>query len=126
MRLSLLSKSAIRLTFLTCCLAFVSAMKPAAAASFKVVADGLDNVRGLSFGPDGSLYVTEAGVGGDQLCSASFTFPGQQACIGASGAVTRIKDGKQERVLTNLPSYCVSGNRAWCRSWFVFEAQRQC
>ncbi|MBW4607531.1 MAG: ScyD/ScyE family protein [Hassallia sp. WJT32-NPBG1] len=108
MRLSLLSKSAIRLTFITFCLAFVSGMKPAAAASFKVVADGLDNVRGLSFGPDGSLYITEAGVGGDQFCSGSFTLQTEQACVGASGAVTRIKDGKQERVITNLPSWALS------------------
>ncbi|MBD0301689.1 MAG: ScyD/ScyE family protein, partial [Tolypothrix sp. T3-bin4] len=108
MRLSLLSKLAIPLTFLNVGFAIVSEIKPVKAASFSVVAEGLDNVRGLSFAPDGSLYVTEAGVGGDQLCSASFTFPGQQACIGPSGAVTRIKDGKQERVLTNLPSYAIS------------------
>ncbi|NEU76897.1 ScyD/ScyE family protein [Hassallia byssoidea VB512170] len=95
-------------TFLTVGFAIVSEIKPVKAASFSVVANGLDNVRGLSFGPDGSLYVTEAGVGGDQLCSASFTFPDQQACVGASGAVTRIKDGKQERVITNLPSWAIS------------------
>lgn len=93
---------------LTFCFAVVETKSAAVAASFSIVADGLDNVRGLSFSPEGSLYVTEAGVGGSQLCSVSFTFPGQQACIGSSGAVTRIKDGKQERVLTNLPSYALS------------------
>ncbi len=108
MRLSLFSRLAIPFTFLTVGFAIVSEIKPAKAASFSVVADGLDNVRGLSFGPDGSLYVTEAGVGGDQFCTTSFTLQTEQACVGASGALTRIKDGKQERVITNLPSWALS------------------
>ena len=108
MRLTLFSFLAIPFTFLTVGFATVSEIKPAKAASFSVVADKLDNVRGLSFGPDGSLYVTEAGVGGDQLCSGSFTLQTEQACIGLSGAVTRVKDGKQERVITNLPSWALS------------------
>ena len=29
----------------------------------KVVAEGLDNPRGIGFGPDGALYVAESGVG---------------------------------------------------------------
>jgi hypothetical protein len=36
----------------------------AAAAPFTVVADGLWNPRGLAFGPSGTLYVAEAGLGG--------------------------------------------------------------
>ncbi|BDA73218.1 hypothetical protein CAL7716_073840 [Calothrix sp. PCC 7716] len=108
---------------LTFCFAVVET-KSAVAAPFSIVADGLDNVRGLSFSPDGSLYVTEAGVGGSQLCSASFTFPGQQACIGLSGAVTRIKDGKQKRVITNLPSYALSptGSQAIGANDIEFDA----
>jgi glucose/arabinose dehydrogenase len=30
----------------------------------KVVAEGLDNPRGIGFGPDGALYVAESGSGG--------------------------------------------------------------
>lgn len=67
----------------------------------KVVADGLDNPRGLSFGPDGALYVAEAGSGGTLLCAPG---PEGEACWGTSGAITRIKHGKQKRVLTGLPS----------------------
>lgn len=67
----------------------------------KVVADGLDNPRGLSFGPDGALYVAEAGSGGTLLCAQG---PEGPMCYGTSGAVTRIKGSHQKRVLTGLPS----------------------
>jgi hypothetical protein len=66
------------------------------------VASGLDNPRGLTFGPDGSLYVAEAGRGGAGPC-----FPGPEGpevCLGASGAISKIKHGKPYRVVRGLPS----------------------
>ncbi|MDR7276799.1 ScyD/ScyE family protein [Catenuloplanes atrovinosus] len=68
----------------------------------RVVADGLVNPRGLTFGPDGTLYVAEAGAGGAGPC-----IPGpyeSQLCLGDTGAVTAITRGTQRRVLTGLPS----------------------
>ncbi|MFB2978217.1 ScyD/ScyE family protein [Microseira sp. BLCC-F43] len=75
------------------------------AASLNVIASGLDGPRGLTFGSDGALYVTEAGRGGRGACiPAPGTGSGLSMCYGATGAVTRIQNGKQERVVTGLPS----------------------
>lgn len=77
---------------------------PAAGEDLEVVAEGLDNPRGLAFGPGGHLYVAEAGRGGAGPC---VTGPeGEQVCFGLSGAVTRIDldDDEQERITTDLPS----------------------
>lgn len=51
-------------------LAAVAAPGTQAAASpaFTVIASGLDNPRGLAFGPEGGLYVAESGRGGPGPC----------------------------------------------------------
>ena len=68
-----------------------------------VIASGLNNPRQLSFGPDGSLYVAEAGSGGSGPCFTGGE--GSTVCYGTSGSITRISPrGKQSRVLTRLPS----------------------
>src|SRR6266581_1272808 len=41
----------------------------------KVVATGLHNPRGIKFGPDGLLYVAEAGIGGTTLCPTCLQVP---------------------------------------------------
>lgn len=92
------------ITLLTFCVTAFSGIKAAEAASFSVIAEGLDNAGGLSFGADGNLYVTEAGTGGSGACVPPPSGQGDNLCYGTTGAVTRIRNGKQERILTGLPS----------------------
>ena len=69
---------------------------------------GLNNPRGLAFGPDGALFVAEAGRGGSGPCFVS----GQTVCYGPTGAVGRLWKGKQDTVVTGLPSYANAAGRA--------------
>jgi hypothetical protein len=94
----------LTITILTFCVAAFSGIKAASAASFSVIADGLYNAGGLSFSPDGNLYVTEAGIGGSGACVPPSSGQGDSLCYGTSGAVTKIENGKTERILTGLPS----------------------
>jgi len=73
-------------------------------------ATGLASPRGLAFGPDGKLYVAEAGVGGEM------TPTGEPGCpidiniyspytAGYSGRVIRVsRNGRKQVVADNLPS----------------------
>jgi len=96
-----------RVSILACSSAVILGV---AAASFAqpptVMATGLDNPRGLAFGPDGALYVAEAGRGGTStLCLPNPPGPPGNRCYGATGAITRITaPGVHGRILPGLPS----------------------
>jgi hypothetical protein len=78
---------------------------PAAAAttSVDVVATGLDSPRHLAFGSRGDVFVAESGRGGSGPCFAGGEGP---ACMGATGAVTKIdRWGHQSRIVEGLASY---------------------
>lgn len=76
---------------------------PAISPDLQVVASGLNNPRGLSFGPDGALYVAEAGMGGPgpDLCAQG---PEGPACYGTTGSVTKVANGAQSRIATGMAS----------------------
>lgn len=58
-----------------------------AAAEIEVVASGLANPRGLAFGPDGALYIAEAGVGGEGACIEG---PEGEVCYGETGVISKV------------------------------------
>ncbi|HEY7736148.1 MAG TPA: ScyD/ScyE family protein [Candidatus Limnocylindrales bacterium] len=83
----------------------LAVLAPSAAAEtgVRVLAEGLDNPRGIAIAPTGSIWVAEAGRGGNGPC-----FPGPEGddvCLGDSGAITRVfRRGGFERIVTGLPS----------------------
>jgi hypothetical protein len=80
--------------------------------SWKVTtyASGMTNPRGLVFGPDGNLYVAEAGIGGTLAPAGTVDCPADiniysPYTAGHSGSVTRVlSDGTKQTVAANLPS----------------------
>jgi hypothetical protein len=97
----------IRLASIGTVLAALSFCGAAAGATATPVMTGLDNPRGLAFGPEGGLYVAEAGRGGSgPPCAVQ---RGQVQCYGATGAITRLWRGVQERWVTGLPSIAFAG-----------------
>ncbi len=81
--------------------ALVVAATAPAAPTITPVMTGLDAPRGLDFGFGGSLYVAEAGRGGSGPC---VVLRGAPQCYGPSGAISRLRRGQQERIVTGLPS----------------------
>lgn len=101
-------RRARRAVFLTVAVGAAVACASAPAAFAKdpaVVTSGLDNPRGLTIGPDGDLFVAEAGKGGSGGC-----LPGPESdvpsCLGATGAITRVnpESGDKSPLVSGLPS----------------------
>ena len=80
---------------------------PTAAASVSVVMSNLNNPRGLAWGPEGGLYVVEAGTAA--VTANCVVVPRGTSCYTGTGAVSRWWKGQQERVATGLPSIFTTG-----------------
>jgi hypothetical protein len=73
-----------------------------ASATTTVLLSGLDSPRGLAFGPEGALYVVEAGNG--TINGPCIAVARGQLCYSGTGGVTRYWKGQRERVVSGLPS----------------------
>jgi hypothetical protein len=76
-----------------------------------IVASGLDNPRGIDLDPStGAIYIAQAGRGGAGPCIPSPEDPeAPPACLGSTGAITRIANGRQRDVVSGLPSIASNG-----------------
>jgi hypothetical protein len=81
-----------------------------AAATSTLIMSGLNNPRGLAIGPDGGIYVAEAGAGGAGPCTINAT--NENRCFGNTGAVSRWLNGVQQRVFSQFPSHALVGGGA--------------
>src|SRR5688572_18036681 len=87
-----------------CCFSIVTTpLVLSGAATWEVVVGGLDNPRGLAFGPEGGLYIAQAGSGGDGLCGPG---PEGTRCYGETGAITRydLRTSTVTDIVAGLPS----------------------
>lgn len=71
-----------------------------------VWASGLNAPRGLSFGPDGALWIAEAGAPGAPG-GPSTIIRGEAVYYAETGSVTRVFGGTQSRIFSGLPTLFV-------------------
>ncbi len=71
-----------------------------AVGTVTVVAENLDNPRGLAFGPHGELYIAEAGHGGT-LCLGNGP-EGQPQCVGLSSGISKLSHGVLTKFVDHL------------------------
>ena len=77
--------------------------------AFAVVAEHLNNPRGLSLAPAGGLYLAEAGSGGDACAGGG---PQGETCAGLTGSFDLVRAGTVRRIVTGLISASGSGGVA--------------
>jgi hypothetical protein len=65
-----------------------------ASSGVRVIATGLNNPRGVEVAPDGSVFVAQAGAAGRKCMKEG---PEDEICVGFTGSIDRVANGKRER-----------------------------
>jgi hypothetical protein len=92
------------------CLATLTTTTHLVAATNTLIMSGLNNPRGLALGPDGGIYVAEAGAGGARPCITNSA--NESRCFGRTGAISRFLNGVQQRIFIGLPSHALPNGDA--------------
>ena len=84
----------------------VSAVPGGGGPTVTVLATDLHNPRGLNFGPDGGLYIAEAGTNGPHNGMCRMMGDGMMKCYSETGSIVRFDVEKElfERIIEDLPS----------------------
>lgn len=119
----------LTLTFVGFSVAMFAVPQAAKAVSLSVIADNLDNPRNFDFAPDGSIYLTTSGRGGDGNDGRCIPSPSAQyipLCAGTTGSLLKIgTDGTKTTILPNLTSLGLvpSGEQAAGPADFKFDSK---
>ncbi len=79
-----------------------------ASVTVEQIVTGLNSPRGVAVGGDGTVYVAQAGVGGDECVTLGEGEDATEFCFGGSSSISMIADGAAVDVISGIPSFLFS------------------